>query len=260
MPKVFDFLRVRDVESILHSHRRRAKELAESMSQGVSASKKEHATTTSTRRKIQRTSAPRIRGQEQVPRVTPVAEMRQKTAMSAGHLQSVEEDTVQALMDLALPRFKKSDEQSTPKTRPWSMAPCSPASPASVDGGNRMRSPSPCVDLDVLSSDDSEVDVTPQDYKITVFCNSDDSRTQMGSVQFSSEEDHLLSSGQDVRRKVRKGRSDLMDRPTDEPAKVETSVDIGSDSLMDKQPVDELPEWSDSELMPLIFFERHFSC
>ena len=117
------------------------------------------------------------------------------------------------------------------------------------------------VDLDVLSSDDSEVDVTPQDYKITVLCNSDDSRTPMGSVQFSSEEDHPLSSGQDDRRKVRKcsnrplGRSDLMDRPTDEPAKVETSVDMGNDSLMDKQPVDELPEWSDSELMPLIFLK-----
>ena len=140
MPKVFDFLRVTDVESIRRSHRRRANELTASMSQGISASKKEQATTTSTRRKIQRTSAPRIRGQEQVPTVTPGAEMRQKTAMSAGHLQSVEEETVQVLMDLALPRFEKSDEQSTPKTRPWSVALSSPASPASVDGGNRMRS------------------------------------------------------------------------------------------------------------------------
>ena len=79
----------------------------------------------------------------------------------------------------------------------------------------------------------------------------------MGSVQFSSKEDHPLSSGQDDRRKVRQrsnrplGRSDLMDRPTDEPVKVETLVDMGND----KQPVDELPEWSDSELMPLIFFK-----
>ena len=228
MPKVFDFLRVTDVKSIRRSHRRRAKELAANMSQGVSATNKEQATTTSTRRKIQRISAPRVRGQEQVPTVTPVTEMRQKTAMGADHLQSVEEATAQALMDLALPRFKKSDEQSTPKTRPWSVQLSPPASPASVDGGNRIRSPSPCVDLDVLSSDDSEVDVTPQDYKITVLCNSDDSHTPMGSVQFSSEEDHPLSSGQDDRRKVRKrinrplGRSDLMNRPTDEPAKVET--------------------------------------
>ena len=168
MSKVFDFLRVMDVESIRCSHRRRAKELAASMSQGVSARKKEQATATATQRKIQRTSAPRLQGQEQVPTVTPVAEVRQKTAMSAGNLHYVEEETVQALMDLALTRFKKSDEQSTPKTRPWPVELIPPASPASVDGGNRIRSPSPCVDLDVLSSDDSKVDVTPQDYKITV--------------------------------------------------------------------------------------------
>ena len=86
-----------------------------------------------------------------------------------------------------------------------------------------MRSPSPCVDLDVLSSDDSEVDVTPQDYKITVLCSSNDSRTPVGSVQYSWEEDHPLSSGQDDRRKVRKrsnlplGRSDSMDQLTGEP-------------------------------------------
>ena len=50
-------------------------------------------------------------------------------------------------------------------------------------------------------------------------------------------------------------RSDSMDRPANEPAKEETSVDMGNDSLMNKQPVDELPEWSDSELMPLIYLK-----
>ena len=137
MPKVFDFLKEADAKLIRHSHRRRAKEIAASMSQGVSASKKDQATNTSTRRTVQRTSAPRIRGQEHVPTVTPVAEMRQKTAMSAGHQQSVEEDTVQALMDLALPRFMKSDDRATPKTRPWPVALSSPASPASINDENR---------------------------------------------------------------------------------------------------------------------------
>ena len=261
MAKLFDFLKETDAESICRSHRRRAKEITASMSQGVSASKKDQATNTSTRWTVQRISAPKIRGQEQVRTVTPVAEMRQKTAMSASQQRSVAEDTVQALMDLALPQFKKSDDRVTPKTRPWPVALSSPASPASVDGGNRIRSSSPCVDLDVLSSDDSEVDITPQDYRVTLLCNSDDSRTPVGSVQFSSEEDHSLSSGQDDRRKVRKRnnrplcRSDSMDRPADEPAKVETSVDMENDSLMNKQLVDELPEWSDSELMPLIYLK-----
>ena len=80
------------------------------MSQGVSASKKDQPTGTATRRTVQCTSAPRIRGQEQVPTVTPVAEMRQKTARSSGHQRSVEEDTVQALMDLVLPQLKKPDD------------------------------------------------------------------------------------------------------------------------------------------------------
>ena len=48
------------------------------------------------------------------------------------------------------------------------------------------------------------------------------------------------------------GRSELMDRPANELARVEKSVDMKNDSLMDEPPVDELPEWSDSELVPLI--------
>ena len=113
----------------------------------------------------------------------------------------------------------------------------------------------------MLSSDDSEVVVTPQDYKVTLLCNSNNSRTLVGSVQLSSEEDHPLSSGQDDRRKVRKRnnrplcRSDSMDRLANEPAKVETLVDMGNDSLMNRQPMDELPECSNSELRPLIYLK-----
>ena len=52
MPKLFDFLKETDAESICCSHRRHAKEIAASMSQGVSVSKKDQATSTSTRREI----------------------------------------------------------------------------------------------------------------------------------------------------------------------------------------------------------------
>ena len=48
MPKLFDFLKETDAESIRRSHRRRAKEITASMSQGVSASKKYQATSTTT--------------------------------------------------------------------------------------------------------------------------------------------------------------------------------------------------------------------
>ena len=223
------------------------------MSQGASTSRKDQATNSSSRRKVQRTSVSRVRGN-----VTPMAEMRQATATSAGLHQFVEEDMVQALMDLALPRFDKSNDRATPKGRPWPVSLSSPASPASVDGRNRTRSPSPCVDLDVLSSDDSEVDVTPQDYNITLFCDSDDSRTPVGSVQFFSKEDPPLRPRQGDRRKVLKRnnpplcQSESLDRPANEPARIEPSVDIEEDSLINKQLVDELQEWSDSELEPLI--------
>ena len=102
------------------------------------------------------------------------------------------------------------------------------------------------------------MDITPKDFKVTLLCNSDDSCTPVGSIVFSSEEDTPLNPGQGDRRKVRKrnirpsGRSELMDRPANEPARVEKSVDMKKDSLMDEPPVDELPEWSDSELVPLI--------
>ena len=198
------------------------------MLQGTSTSRKDQATNTSSRRKVQRTSVPRIRGHEHYT--------CGRDAPGDGRHQFVEEDTVLALMDLALPRFDKSDDHATPKGRPWPVALSSPASPASVDGGNRTRSPSPCVDLDVLSSDDSEVDVTPQDYKITLFCDSDDSRTPVGSVQFSSEEEPPLRPRQGDRRKVLRRnnpplcRSESLDRPANEPARIEMSVDIEEDS------------------------------
>ena len=108
----------------------------------------------------------------------------------------------------------------------------SPALPASVDGTNRTRSPSPCVDLDGLSSDDSAVDVTPQDYKITLLCDSDGSRTPVGdsdgsrtpvgSVTSSSEGDSPLGPRQGDQRKVLRRndlppeRSDSVSRPASE--------------------------------------------
>ena len=158
-------------------------------------------------------------------------------------------------MDLSLPRFTKLDDGVIPKTKPWPVTLDSPTSPTSVDGGNRARSPSPYVDLDGLSSDDSVVDAPPQDLKVTLLY---DSCTPMGSIVFSSDEGLPLSPGQDDRRKVCKrnsrpsSRSELLDRPANEPARIEKSVDMNNDSMMYKPPVDELPEWSDSELMPLI--------
>ena len=163
MPRLFDFLQEADAESIRRSHRRRAKEIAASMSKGASTKKESQATTSSSRRMVQRTSAHRIRGREQGTSLIPVTERPQRTTMSSCYRRSAEKDTMQALMDLSLPRFNKLDDGVIPKTKPWPVASDSPTSLTSVDGGNRTRSPSPCVDLDELSSDNSVLDAPPQD-------------------------------------------------------------------------------------------------
>ena len=99
-------------------------------------------------------------------------------------------------------------------------------------------------------------------FESTLLYDSDNSCTPVGSIVFSSDEGLPLSPGQDDRRKVRKrnsrlsSRSELLDRPANEPAKIEKSVDMNNDSMMYKPPVDELPEWSDSELMPLITLKK----
>ena len=70
---------------------------------------KRRTTDTSSRRKVQRTSVSRVRGKD-----THATGMCQVTATSTGRHRFEEEDTVQPLMDLALPRFDKSDDRMTP--------------------------------------------------------------------------------------------------------------------------------------------------
>ena len=88
----------------------------------------------------------------------------------------------------------------------------------------------------------------------------------MGSIVFSSDEDVPLSPGQEDRRKVRKrdprpvSQPGLTDgpasEPTPEPTPTERPVEMKIDSLIDKPPAAELPEWSDTEVMPLIIIEN----
>ena len=118
--------------------------------------------------------------------------------------RSMEEDTVQALMDLSLPRFAKLGDGVLPKTEPWPVTEKSPSSPLSARDGNRTRTPSPCYQLDDISSASSVGDTSTNDYKLTLSYDTEDSITPVGSIVFSSEEDVPLSSGQEDRRKVHK--------------------------------------------------------
>ena len=175
MTRLFDFLKEADAESIRRSHRRRAKEIAASMSKGASSSKEVPAATTSSRRSVQRTPVSKITGREAGPSLIPTAERRPQLSASSIYRQSAEKDTVQALMDLSLPRFTKLDDGMIPKTKPWPIAANSPASPTSAEDGSQTHTPSPCMDLDELSTDGSVTDASPQDFKVTLLYDSEDS-------------------------------------------------------------------------------------
>ena len=120
-------------------------------------------------------------------------------------------------MNLSLPRFTKLDDGVIPNTKPWPVAENPPASSTSAEDGNRTRTPSPCMDLDEIPTDSSVGDASPQDFKVTLLDESEDSDTPVGSMVFSSDEDVPLSPGQEDRRKVckRDPRPVSQPEPTD---------------------------------------------
>ena len=83
-----------------------------------------------------------------------------------------EVNTMQALMDLALPRFEGLGDGPRQVHRPWMVSTESPASPDPGCLTELLRSPSPCLNLDELSSDDTEGYVGP-------LCGSDDGHTPL---------------------------------------------------------------------------------
>ena len=107
-----------------------------------------------------------------------------------------------------------------PKTEPWPVTENLPASPVSAEDRNRTRTPSPCMDLDDISSDSLISEASTHDFKVTLLYDLEDSDTPVGSIVFSSDEDVLLNFGQEDRRKVRKCDPRPMNqpRPTDVPA------------------------------------------
>ena len=318
MSRLFTFLKESDTELIRCSHRRRAKEIAASMSKRTSSSKEAPADTTLSRRSVQRTAVSKITGRKTGLSLIPTAGGHRRLSASSIYRRSAEEDTAQALMDLSLPRFTNLDDGVIPKTKPWPVTENSPASPASAEDGNRMRTPSPCMDLDDISSDSSVGDVSPHDFKVTLLYESEDSDTPVGSIVFSSDEDVPLSSGQEDRRKVckrdprpmsqprptngpayepapRKRPVDVpkseptprerpvdgskseptprerpvdgpnseptprerpVDGPKSEPTPRERAVNTKTEPLIYIPPAADLPEWSDSEVMPLIIIEN----
>ena len=198
--RIFTFLRESDSESIRRSHRRRAKEIAVSMSK-KSADKTNAATeTTLTRPAAQRTVVSKMTTRDTGRSLITTANGQPGSSVNSMNNRAREEDTVQALMDLSLPRFARLGDGALPKTKLWTITEKPPSSPVSARDGNRTRTPSPCFQLDDLSSVSSIENTSTNDYKMDTAL----SITPAGSIVFSSEEDVPSSSGQEDRRKVRR--------------------------------------------------------
>ena len=119
MPKLFTFLKESDSESIRRSHRRRAKEIAVSMSKQTSENKNAPTDTTLSRRSAQRTVVSKTTGRDAGRSLIPTAGGQPWSSASSMNSQAREEDTVQALMDLSLPRFARLGYGVLPKTKLW---------------------------------------------------------------------------------------------------------------------------------------------
>ena len=64
------------------------------------------------------------------------------------------------------------------------------------------RSPSPCLNLDALSSDDADESVKPRDISVTLLCGSEDGHTPVNSDQVLSDVDLPAAAGSRDRRQV----------------------------------------------------------
>ena len=195
MQNLFAFLEEADSESIRRSHRRRAKEIAAGMS-GKSKGKTSGATDTMPpKTETQRTVVSKITTRDTSRYLIPPADEQPWTSVHSRNSRSREEDTVQALMDLSLPRFARLEDGALPKTKSWPITENPPSSPVSARDGDRSRMPSPCFQLDDLSSVSSTGNTSTNDF------NMDTARsiTPVGSIVFSSEEDAPLIPVQEDR-------------------------------------------------------------
>ena len=214
MPKLFMFLKESDSESIRRSHRRRAKEIAVSMSKKAPVNMNVTSETMLSRPAAQRTVVSKIISRDAGRSLLPLAGGQPCSSAGSKNSRAREEDTIQALMDLSLPRFARLEDGVLPKTRLWPITEQPPSSPVSARNGNRSRMPtSPCYQLDDISSASSISESSMNDYTLTVPTVSSHSITPVGSIVFTSDDEVPLSSGQEDRRKVRRREVVQNDQP-----------------------------------------------
>ena len=183
MRRLHAFLEEMDEESVCRHHRRHAREMAARMSLSSGRDSADGTADVST---VSRAQRPRksVRG------------AGSSSASDSVSLPPAEAYTIQALMDLALPRFAGMGDGPRQVHAPWVMSTDSPALPASSrldTSGEEDRAglSSPCLDLDWLSSsdDDAGISVGLSDLSVTLLCGSDEVFSPVNTDQVLSDVD-----------------------------------------------------------------------
>ena len=191
MRRMHAFLEESDATSLRRRHRRRAQDFAARMSRTSLRDAEDRTSDASSRPQVSRRSVSRA---WRPTRTAAVA--CPSVATGTVHPHRSEVNTIRALMELALPKFDGLAR------RPWMVSTDSPALPDPVCSTDLLRLPSPCLNLDVLSSDDAEESVKLSDISVTLLHGAEDGHTPVNSDQVLSDDDLPVAAGSRDRRQV----------------------------------------------------------
>ena len=185
MQQIRTFLEESDAASLRtrHRHRYRAREIAERMSWTTLQEAGDWEPDSPSRPRTSRRSRLRV---WKSALAASVAVPSGSSGVVHSHRSS--QHSIPALMDLALPKFACLEGQSARPQLPWIVMTDSPAAPAPVRLRAPLRSPSRCLNLDILSSDESAGLGVPD----VPICISDTSNTPSNLNQILSDDDLLI--------------------------------------------------------------------
>ena len=138
-----------DAASLRARHRHRAREIAARMSRTTLQEEGDREPDSSSRPIKSRRSGPLVR------KSTPTAVAVPSVTPGVVHSHRSSQRPILTLMNLTLLKFACPEGRSERPHLPWIVMTDSPASPAPVRLRAPLRSPSPCLDLDTLSLDES---------------------------------------------------------------------------------------------------------
>ena len=139
-------------------------------------------------------------------------------------------------MDLSLPRFTRLDDGRLPKTKLWPITEQPPSSPASVRDDLITRTPSPCYQLDDLTSVSSAGGTTKIDYRLSLVTGSSRSVTPVGSIASFSDDDLPLDSDSELGREDtrRVETRDVMNDAPPGPTEVPEIIPLSAQTPMEE--------------------------